>query len=142
MRLEKRILIVDDDDAIRALLVTVLKRRGYELDTAQNGAAALEKLAACRYSLVILDLMMPHLSGYDVLKRLSGIAPIDRPLVLVLTAGGEQKPFAMSFVIGMIHKPFDVELILDTVAGCMRAAEALPQFEECPPFPIGSNTTN
>ncbi|HWN67048.1 MAG TPA: response regulator, partial [Haliangium sp.] len=71
MRLEKRILIVDDDDAIRALVVTVLRRRGYRLDTARNGLEALEKLKNCRYSLVVLDLMMPRMSGYDVLDTLA-----------------------------------------------------------------------
>ena len=132
MRLEKRILIVDDDDTIRALVVTVLRRRGYRLDTARNGVEALEHLSTCRYSLVILDLMMPRMSGYEVLEKLGAQPEGTRPLVLVLTAGLDRKPFDRSFVVGTIHKPFDIELLLDTVTGCLSVAEAKEQLDTCP----------
>jgi DNA-binding response OmpR family regulator len=131
MRLEKRILIVDDDDAIRALVMTVLRRRGYRLDTARNGVEALEKLSTCRYALVVLDLMMPRLSGYGVLEQLAQLPEVTRPMVLVLTAGIEPKPFDQSFVIGTMHKPFDVEMLVDTVTGCMSVATAQEQLETC-----------
>lgn len=131
MRLEKRILIVDDDDAIRALVLTVLRRRGYLLDSARNGVEALEKLSSCRYSLVVLDLMMPRLSGYEVLEHLEQQPAVLRPLVLVLTAGLEPKPFDGSFVIGTMHKPFDIELLVDTVSGCLSAREGLPPADGC-----------
>ena len=136
MRLEKRILIVDDDDAIRALVMTVLRRRGYKLDTARNGVDALEKLAICRYCLVVLDLMMPRMSGYEVLEDLAKQPESSRPLVLVLTAGLDRKPFDKSFVVGTIHKPFDVQLLVDTVSGCIEAAEPLAQRDECSDSPL------
>jgi len=132
MRLEQRILVVDDDDAIRALVVTVLRRRGYRLDAARNGVEAIDRLGTCRYSLVVLDLMMPRMSGYEVLEQLARQPEASRPVVLVLTAGLEPKPFDKSFVIGTMHKPFDVELLVDTVRGCLAAAEPIPQAEGCP----------
>jgi DNA-binding response OmpR family regulator len=132
MRLEKRILIVDDDDAIRALLHTILRRRGYATDVARNGAEAIEKLVEVRYSLAILDLMMPRMSGYDVLARLQEMLPEQRPLVMVLTAGLVLRPIDMSFVIATIHKPFDVNLILDAVNGCLDAVPPQPQPEAGP----------
>lgn len=135
MRLEKRILIVDDDDTIRALVVAVLRRRGYRLDTARNGVEALEKLATARYSLIILDLMMPRMSGYEVLETLGAQPEVTRPLVLVLTAGLDRKPFDQSFVLGTIHKPFDVELLVDTVSGCLSVAAAREQPDTCPEHP-------
>jgi DNA-binding response OmpR family regulator len=135
MRLEKRILIVDDDDTIRALVVTVLRRRGYRLDTARNGVEAVEKLTACRYSLVILDLMMPRMSGYEVLEQLRAQPEVTRPLVLVLTAGLERRPFDQGFVVGTIHKPFDIELLVDTVSGCLSVAEPREQLDTCPDHP-------
>lgn len=131
MRLEKRILIVDDDDAIRALLMTVLRRRGFHLDTARNGVDALEKLGDCRYALIILDLMMPRMSGYDVLDRLTAMPEATRPLVLVLTAGTEPKKFATNMVIGTIQKPFDIELLVDTVSGCLLVTEPREQLNRC-----------
>jgi DNA-binding response OmpR family regulator len=131
MPLEKRILIVDDDDTIRTLVLTVLRRRGYGLDSAPNGVDALEKLSTCRYALVVLDLMMPRLSGYGVLEYLAKQPAGLRPLVLVLTAGLEPKPFEQGFVVGTIHKPFDISLLVDTVAGCLSAYEAQEQLDTC-----------
>jgi chemosensory pili system protein ChpA (sensor histidine kinase/response regulator) len=131
MRLEKRILVVDDDDAIRALLMTVLRRRGYRADSARNGVDALERLALCRYALVVLDLMMPRMNGYEVLDHLGTLAGDMRPFVLVLTAGLQPKKFDTSYVVGMLQKPFDIELLLDTVAGCLAAAIERPQVDGC-----------
>lgn len=126
MKSEKRILVVDDDDAIRALLSTVLRRRGLRVETARNGVEALARLAECRYSLLLLDLMMPLMSGYEVLAHIADESASTRPLVLVLTAGIEPRKFDTTFVVGTIHKPFDVELLIDTVMGCLKVTEPLP----------------
>lgn len=135
MRLEKRILIVDDDDPIRALLMTVLRRRSFRVDSARNGIEALEHLASCRYTLVVLDLMMPRMNGYEVLDHLSRMPSTTRPLVLVLTAGLEQRKFDTNLVIGTIQKPFDIELLVDTVSGCLQATERREQLDSCQDLP-------
>jgi CheY-like chemotaxis protein len=62
----RRILVVDDEQAILRLLATVLSRQGYFIDTAVNGEAALEKIRDCRYDCVLTDVVMPGLSGTDV----------------------------------------------------------------------------
>jgi CheY-like chemotaxis protein len=129
---EHRILVVDDDDAIRTLLFTVLRRRAFPVDTARDGAAALDLLGRCNYSVVLLDLMMPRLNGWEVLDTLATRPPARRPLVLVLTAGIEPRTFAPDLVAGVIHKPFDVELIADAVAACVTTLHKVEQFEECP----------
>ena len=131
MRLEKRILVVDDDDAIRALVSTVLRRRGFRVDTARHGEEALERIARCRYCLLVLDLMMPRLSGYQVLDHLDTMAASVRPLVLVLTAGLEPKSFNPDVVIGTIHKPFDIELLVDTISACLASLTETAQLESC-----------
>lgn len=119
MRSPKRILVVDDDDAIRTLVMTVLRRRGYHVDVARNGVEALAMIGERRYALIVLDLMMPRMSGYDVIDRLGRLSVMLRPQVLVLTAGQEPRSFDPQLVLGTIHKPFDVELLLDIVAGCL-----------------------
>lgn len=123
---EKRILIVDDDAAIRALLQTILRRRGFAVDTAQNGAEAMERIERSNYALLLLDLMMPRMNGWQVLDELRDrTAP--PPLVIVLTAGTEPRALASDFVAGTIRKPFDVDLLVDTVAACM---SMLPESEK------------
>jgi DNA-binding response OmpR family regulator len=129
---EKRILVTDDDDAIRALLMTILRRRGFKVDTARNGVEGLEHIRRCRYSLVLLDLMMPLLSGYGVLEQIERLPPHERPLVLVFTAGSTTQALNPEFVAGAVRKPFDIEMLVDTISACIASAREIPQTEGCP----------
>jgi CheY-like chemotaxis protein len=129
---EKRLLVVDDDDAIRALLFTVLRRRGLKVDTARNGIEATERCARCRYAVMLLDLMMPQMSGYEVLERLERMPPDQRPFVIVLTAGNEPRQLNPDIVAGTVRKPFDIELLLDTVLACMTTLRTVEQNDDCP----------
>ncbi len=131
---EHRILVVDDDDAIRTLLFTVLRRRGFAVDTAHDGAVALERLGHCNYSVVLLDLMMPRLNGWEVLDTLATRPPPLRPIVIVLTAGIELRKFPPDVVASTIHKPFDVDFIVDTVAASI-ATSRKPEQLDGPPEP-------
>lgn len=129
---EKRVLVVDDDDAIRALLCTILRRRGIPVDSARNGAEALERCERCRYAVVLLDLMMPHLNGYQVLEAFSARQRDDRPLILVLTAGAEPRNLSADLVAGTIRKPFDVEMIVDTISAALTTIASAEQLDDCP----------
>lgn len=133
MRQEKRILVVDDDDSIRALLVTILRRRGHAVDSARNGAEALERLAHCRYAVMLLDLMMPTMSGWEVLGHLERQPPALRPIVIVLTAGNEPRNLNPRIVAGTVRKPFDIEMLTETVAACLTALEEHEQSEKSRP---------
>ena|SRR5437763_4099260 len=130
---EKRILVVDDDDAIRALLMTILRRRGMKIDMARSGIEAVQRIATCRYSLILLDLMMPHMSGYDVLDRLEEMPQDQRPFVLVLTAGGEPRTLNPAIVAGTVRKPFDIEMLVDSVIACLAMLSSRGQIDDCPP---------
>lgn len=134
MTLEKRILVVDDDDTIRALLRTVLRRRGFTVDSARNGVEALELLQQCHYALMVLDLMMPRMSGWELLDHMTSHAALrGKARVLVLTAGTESRSLNTELVIGTIHKPFDIDLFVDTVTGYLAAVEGQTQRESCTP---------
>lgn len=133
MRDEKRILVVDDDDAIRTLVFTILRRRGYQVDVARNGVDALERCANCHYALVVLDLMMPLMSGWAVLEKLAQEPSDARPVVLVLTAGLEMRHFDPALVAGTLRKPFDIDLLVEAVTGCINSRTPSEQLEKCPP---------
>ncbi len=130
-KVEKRILVVDDDDAIRSLLVTVLRRRGFGADTARDGAEALACLDRCSYSLMLLDFMMPRPSGPEVLRHLSTREPSSRPIVIVLTAGNDPRDLDPSTVSATIRKPFDIEVLIETIVACLNAVDGKTQLESC-----------
>jgi DNA-binding response OmpR family regulator len=130
---DKRVLIVDDDDAIRALLFTILRRRGFAVDAARNGIEALARLRNCVYSVMLLDLMMPVKSGWDVLDELKKLPADARPVVIVLTAGNEPRDLDPNLVAGSIRKPFDVDMLMATVTACMNALHERAQLPDCPP---------
>lgn len=132
-RAEKRILVVDDDDAIRALLMTILRRRGFAVDLARHGGEAVERLARCHYTVMLLDLMMPVMNGWEVLETLAKMDPKTRPVTIVLTAGSEPRDLDADLVSGTVRKPFDVELLLDSVTACIAMLAPGTQLSSCPP---------
>lgn len=95
------------------------------MDTACNGRDALEKLAEARYALVVLDLMMPEMDGYQFVRHLEEQSFTSRPRVLVLTAG--MKVLRSELVVGSLPKPFDIDLLVNTVSGCIDASAPLRQ---------------
>ena len=129
---ETRILIVDDDTAIRTLLFTVLQRRGLAVDTAKHGGEAVEKLGSCRYAVLLLDLMMPVMNGWQVLERVKALDRTARPAIILLTAGTEPRDFDPDLVAGTIRKPFDVEVLCSAVLGCIAVIGAREQLAGCP----------
>jgi DNA-binding response OmpR family regulator len=129
---EKRILIVDDDEAIRALLFTILVRRGFAVDVATNGVEAMTRLRICRYAVMLLDLMMPMKSGWEVMEELKKVPADVRPVVIVLTAGTDPRDLDPAMVAGSIAKPFEVDLLIETITACTNALTARPQLPGCP----------
>jgi DNA-binding response OmpR family regulator len=130
---EKRILIVDDDEPIRALLFTILLRRGFAIDVARNGVEAMARLRNCRYAVMLLDLMMPMKSGWEVMEELKKVPAEVRPVVIVLTAGTDPRELDPALVAGSIGKPFEINVLVDTIVACTNALEPRPQLPDCPP---------
>lgn len=124
----RTILVVDDDLAIRVLLSTVLRRLGFEVELAEDGEAALARLAERDYPLLLLDLMMPKMSGFDVLANLNEKTG-HRPHIIVFTAAGPTSVdrIPVDSVCATIHKPFDMTTFLETVSACLEQAHELPE---------------
>jgi len=88
MATKKKILAVDDDATALGALRQILVQKGYDVTTAANGQDALRSLAAGSYDLVILDVSMPGLSGYDVCRRIRAEEKTRDTPVIFLTAKG------------------------------------------------------
>lgn len=107
-----RILVVDDETDCRTLLRTVLTDLGFEVDEAQSGAVALERIRAGEaYRLVFLDYKMPDLNGAETYRRIHAIEPDLRVIVLTGSIGQSARMIVELGAQGFITKPFKVEEI-------------------------------
>ena len=109
-----RILVVDDELVMQVLMADILSGEGYEVTIATNGQEGLERIAEVKPDLVVLDLMMPVLDGWAVLKALEGQA--DAPPIIVLSAsanvaGTAERAIARG-AYACFPKPFDLGALL------------------------------
>jgi CheY-like chemotaxis protein len=112
-----QILVVDDDPAIRQLLTDVLEIDGHDVRVAVDGLAAVQTLAAMRPDCVILDVMMPGLDGYGVLRNLRSQDGDPVP-VIMLTAAADPGSAERAWADGVdyyLAKPFTADQVLDVI---------------------------
>ncbi|MGN0014260.1 MAG: response regulator transcription factor [Candidatus Gastranaerophilaceae bacterium] len=119
--MQKKILVVDDDTDIRELLEFDLAQSGYDVDTAKDGGEGLQKALSNNYDIILLDVMMPKMNGFDVCKNIR----IHKPNVpiLLLTAKGTINDKTDGFNSGAddyIVKPFDIQEVLLRVRVLLR----------------------
>jgi CheY-like chemotaxis protein len=122
----RHVLVVDDEEFVRLLVAEILERNGYQVDMARDGATALAFMETRRPDLVILDLMMPGLTGWAVLERMRRAG--NMPPVVILTAHGSYEAFTRVVregVAGYISKPFALEELLVTCARALASGDAV-----------------
>ncbi|MEP6989727.1 MAG: response regulator transcription factor [bacterium] len=125
----ERILVVDDEVDIVALVAYHLAKSGYQVSTASSGTEALEAARRDRPALIVLDLMLPGMSGYDVLKELRGSEATRDVAVLMLTARREEQDRIQGLVLGAddyLTKPFSPQELVLRVAAILRRVGASP----------------
>ncbi len=121
--MSRRILIVDDEPDVSRLLAFSLKAAGFDAHEAATGKAALEVTATLKPDVVILDLMLPDLTGYEVCRRLRADPLLGEAGILILTARGEEIDRIAGFEVGAddyVVKPFSVREVVLRVQGLMR----------------------
>jgi DNA-binding response OmpR family regulator len=121
-----RILVIEDEPAMQRGLRDNLTMDGYEVDTASDGAAGLHLMTSTPYDLVLLDVMLPKMSGMDVLKnaRARGCAAP----VIMLTARGEEVDRVLGLELGAddyVIKPFSLRELLARVKAVLRRTEGV-----------------
>jgi CheY-like chemotaxis protein len=121
-----RVLVADDDQAIRQLVATIIRREGIEVDTAADGFEAIALLEQNEYPVILVDLMMPRIDGFGVIEHLKAHPQLDKPVVLVITAYADQKfkEVDPEIVTGVIRKPFEVADLGTLVRLCVHGFEA------------------
>ncbi len=122
----QRLLIADDDNEIRELLEFDLSHSGYIVESAKDGEEALQKALIGSYDLILLDVMMPKMNGFDVCKNIRKNKP-EIP-ILMLTAKGTINDKTQGFDSGAddyIVKPFDIQEVLLRVRALVRRSPSV-----------------
>ena len=116
-----RVLVVDDDPAIRRLVIATLKRDGYEFFEAANGREALDRMRSDHPNCVVLDLMMPIVSGWDVLQERVRDPELTKIPVIIVSANREPELVRAldKGVCAFLPKPFDIAALSALVRACV-----------------------
>jgi len=116
MSTKPSILVVDDEDSLRALVVSELSRVGYSVDSAGNGSQAISLLRRNKYSLAILDIKMPEVSGIEVLKYIHENCSSTKSIMLTGFAELSNAMECMRYgAKDFIDKPFNLPDLLSSV---------------------------
>jgi len=118
----KKILIVDDQPGIRVLLQEVLKKEGYDIQTAGSGVEAISLLEAEHFDALLTDMKLPGMNGVDILQRVQ--AKAEQMVIMMMTAYGEMELIEQAKSLGAKHfftKPFNIIEVRETINNLMKA---------------------
>ncbi len=118
----KKILLVDDSGTILMMEKMILAREPYDILTAKDGREAIEKVASERPDLILLDVVMPDLTGFDVLKKLRAQEATKSTPVIMVTTRGEGSNVEAGYASGCndyVTKPIDSMELLTKIRNCL-----------------------
>ena len=116
--MKKKVLIVDDEASIVTALEFLLQQSGYEVTAVQNGDEALKRLESFAPDLVLLDVMMPRISGYEVCRRMRERAEWRHIKIIMLSAKGREAEVSKGVSLGAdlyVTKPFSNRELLGKI---------------------------
>lgn len=120
--MSKRVLVCEDDSAIRLLIDKLLSRHGLSPECVETGADAVARLRRCTYDLIILDLLTPVMSGYEVLETLRRERPALLDRIVVITASPQAFREFLP-VAAVLRKPFDLAEFDEVVESVLLGVE-------------------
>ena len=131
--MSKRVLVVEDEAEIRQLISLHLKRDGFDVDEVADGEAALQMLSGNEYSIVLLDWMLPQMSGVEIAKWMRGQEKLRQTPILMVTAKVDPEHVAAGLDAGAddyLPKPFDTLVLKARVNALMRRSQWLQTARE------------
>jgi CheY-like chemotaxis protein len=122
-----RVLVIDDERNVRVFISDLLKDLGYETDEADNGLQGIALLEQRPYDLIITDLLMPHLTGWDVVNAVRGRGP-RMPIIMISGfATDDDVRQAMRVGVRLLHKPFSVAELQRAIREVLTAEVSPPE---------------
>ena len=125
--MSKKVLIVDDEVNIVISLEFLMEQAGYTVDVARSGDEALAKIAGFRPDLILLDVMLPGINGFDICQRIRQTSAWQHMKVVMLTAKGREVEITKGLALGAdayITKPFSTKALLAEVESQLRKIHA------------------
>lgn len=122
------VLVIEDDEAIRVLISALCTRLGLEVETAADGAAGVALIRKRKYDALLLDLMLPQVNGFEVLRevRVSAPALLARTIIITAVSDATLRDFDGGGAMLLLRKPFDIADLHDALAACT-GCEAAPR---------------
>ncbi|MDU0457298.1 MAG: response regulator [Geobacteraceae bacterium] len=123
---KKRILVVEDEESLLKLETILLTIKGFEVVGAFTGKMAIEKLAAEEFNLVLLDIMLPDIDGFEICRHIRQTPRTSKLPILMLTAKKSQEDHDRGLLCGAnsyLHKPFKSAMIIDEINRLLNEAE-------------------
>jgi len=120
-----KVLVVDDEPAIRSLVAKIVGRSGLAVDTAVDGIDAIDKLEQTDYAVVVLDLMMPRADGFAVIAHVKAMAG-PHPALIVASAGDTSilRRLDGTVVHSILRKPFEIDILGDLIVAAASSVAA------------------
>jgi len=117
--MRKRILVVDDDEMVLMALGELLRPEGYDVDTVMRGQEAIEKLHESNYDLLILDIIMPEMDGFELCRRIRQMTVYEEIPIVFLTAKSRDEDRIFGLEVGanlFLSKPISPDKLLGIVS--------------------------
>ena len=118
-----KVLVIDDEDYVADMIATALEREGMQTHVAHNGREALAQTEHLSFDLLIIDIMMPYMSGIELIQRLQARDQLKEVPVILMSAGArpkEQQPHVL-----FLPKPLDLDELLAVVADTLRRGQTI-----------------
>lgn len=132
---EPRVLIVESNDALRAMIFTILRRQPVGVDTAVTTEEALEKVSQCDYALAIVDLDMPNAAGETFILRFREQRPEATTFILAVRDPKNDAFLHPDCVSAVLNKPLEIDMLAELVRECAIAVPAPEEPLPCPTPP-------
>jgi DNA-binding response OmpR family regulator len=130
---ETRVLIIEDNDALRVMLFTILRHQPLGVDTAENADEAMEKVRTCDYALIILDMDLAAGGSLSFLETFRHERPSATTFILAVRDPARELPMEPELVSAIMNKPIEIDTLADVVRECALVVPPPDDPLPCPP---------
>ena len=130
---DARVLIIENNDALRVMMFTILRHQPLNVDTAVSADEALEKLTACDYALILVDTDLPDSEAAEFLSRFREERPESTSFVIAVRDPNKEPMLDARGVSAILNKPIEIDTLADVVRECAIVVPRPPDPLPCPP---------